>query len=266
MRKAGKWGLLAIVLLLVAIVGFRVIVAVREKGVDHLVTLIPAPEKPCPDPSKVQAFLVLGQSQGANTGFARTIAKSDHAYSYLNGKCWHLQDPVKGPPEPGGSIWPSFADSYGLPVLIADMAITGSSITQWTDPEQVAKVQAVLAGMRRAGYEPIILWLNGETDAAANMSTDEYDAQLNRLAAALPGARWLLSRESRCYDRQFRYWPLEEARRRFVAADPARRKIGADLDLLGVDMRQGDKCHLNRQGQRMFGDALARSVRAAWSD
>jgi hypothetical protein len=235
-----------------------------KKGVDHLVTLIPAASRPCPDPRAVHAFLVLGQSHGANTGEARMKAVSDQAYSFLDGQCWHLQDPVKGPPENGGSIWPAFADSYARPVLIADMAISGSSIRQWTAPEQIAKVRATIAALRKAGYEPTIFWLNGETDAADAMSADSYLEQLDRLAAAFPDMHWLITQESRCYDKQSRYLPLEEARARFVAADPARRGIAADLDAISVDLRQGDHCHLNRRGQQVFGAALARSVGAPW--
>lgn len=235
----------------------KIVSTVNEKGKDHLLTLLPPSEQPCPSSRSLRAILVLGQSQGANTGSARTIARSGGSWMFEAGKCWHLQDPVKGPPERGGSIWPTFADRISKPVLVSNLAISGSSITTWTTPPQLKRVQRRIKEMRERGYEPIIVWMNGETDAASGMKAQEYLLHLHRLDRAIPGMRWFITRESRCYDKQSKYAALDEARDQFVGEDPTRRKMGPDLDAISVEFRQGDACHLNRKGQIIVGAEMA---------
>lgn len=181
---------------------------------------------------------------------------------FQSGKCWHLQDPVKGTPDRGGSIWPAFADAYAKPLLVSNLAVSGSSIKLWVTPDQIALVRRSLEDLRRRGYNPIIFWMNGETDSASGMTADEYFEHLEALGREFSGSRWFIPRESRCYDKQSKYLPLDEARDRFIAEEPILRKIGPDMDKIPTLLRQSDACHLNRDGQRGYGTLMA----AAFAD
>ena len=113
--------------------------------------------------------------------------------------------------------------------------------------------------MEKAGYpKPLIIWMQGETDAAKATSADVYFTELTKLHSAAPELRWLIMRESVCHENQAKWKPLDEARERLVA-DMPNVTIGPDLDLLPLTLRQRDKCHLTADGQ----DVLARQIAAA---
>lgn len=256
MNFARKNILLIALIVLVLVSLYKIFSIGIKEGAGHLVTLLPTPEVHCPEHVRTTAILVLGQSQGANTGEARTIARSPNSFMFQDGKCWHLQDPVKGTPDRGGSIWPAFADSYARPVIVSNLSVSGSSIKLWVTSEKIALIHRSLEDLRRLGYNPVIIWMNGETDSAAGMTADEYLKYLNVLGHEFAESRWFITRESRCYDKQSKYRPLDEARDHFVSFQPTLRKMGPDLDKVPVSLRQPDGCHLNRDGQRGFGTLM----------
>jgi lysophospholipase L1-like esterase len=159
-----------------------------------------------------------------------------------------------------GSIWPSFVDALGRPVVIANLAISGSAIDEWTTRASVARIRETLGQLRTAGYpNPVIIWMQGETDGGRRTTADTYFRQLETLMTVAPSVPWLLTRESICYDNQRKWQPLDDARNRLRAIHP-NVTIGPDLDRIPLALRQADRCHLTTAGQDRLARELAQAV------
>lgn len=229
------------------------IAAISVRGWEHTLTALPHVSTACP--KGVRSILVIGQSHASNTGPKRHVAWTD-SYSFHAGKCFYLRDPMPGTAGRGGSIWPKFAEALGKPAVIANIAISGSAIDKWTTDRQLALVREKLAAMKKAGYpDPLVIWMQGETDAGKQTDAATYLAELRKLHAVAPGSRWLIVRESICYGRQRKYRPLDDARDR-LAREHANVTVGPDLDKFPLSFRGDDKCHLTAEGQ----DILARTI------
>ncbi|HEV7340864.1 MAG TPA: sialate O-acetylesterase [Sphingopyxis sp.] len=229
---------------------------ISVRGWEHTVTALPQIEAKCPEGT--DAILVIGQSHASNTGPKRHISWS-RSYSFDGGACYYLRDPMPGTAGEGGSIWPKFAEFLRKPVVISNLAISGSAISQWTADTQRAKIRQAITDLDRSGFpDPLIIWMQGETDAAKSTDTTTYHAELTKLFATAPKHRWLIMRESVCYGKQTKWKPLDEARDQLAAENP-NVTIGPDLDLLPLPLRQRDKCHLTAEGQ----EVLARQIAAA---
>ena len=257
-RRAGgvrPWHV-AIVMILAAIAALALLAS--QKGFEHSLAGLPHWSTACPQGAS--AVLVIGQSQASNTGPKRHISLSG-SRAFADGKCYYLRDPMPGTGGRGGTIWPGFADRLGRRVLIADIAISGSAIEEWTVPAQLAKVRRTLDDLRRAGYpDPLIIWMQGETNGARRTTAAAYHAQLRTLLQQAPDRRWLITRESICYGMQDKWRPLDEARDRIARAFP-NVTLGPDLDNLGLAMRQEDRCHLTVEGQARLASGLADAAR-----
>ena len=102
--------------------------------------------------------------------------------------------------------------------------------------------------------------MQGETDGARRTSAAAYHAQLQKLMTLAPQLRWLMTKESICYDVQTKWTPLDAARER-LARERSNVTIGPDLDSIPLAQRQGDKCHLTPEGQELLATALANAAR-----
>lgn len=241
---------------ILAIAAISAIALVTARGWEHTLTALPHIETRCP--ADASAVLVIGQSHASNTGQKRHISWSG-ARTIDRGNCYLLRDPIPGTAGKGGSIWPQFADYAGKPVVIANMAISGSSIDQWTTPAKLNEIRETVQMLSEAGYpDPLVIWMQGETDAAREMTARAYHAALKKLLTAAPDRRWLIMRESICYERQAKWKPIDDARD-MLATEHPNVTIGPDLDQLPLTLRQRDKCHLTFVGQ----DVLARQIAAA---
>ncbi len=253
-RGNSKIRVLSVLLVLFGIVAF----AVSRKGLEHNLAGLPHWTTSCP--RNAVPILVIGQSQASNTGPRRHISFSG-SRAFADGHCYYLRDPMPGTGGRGGTIWPEFADRIGKPVLIADIAISGSAIEQWTTPDQLAKFSRTLTALRAAGYpKPLIIWMQGETNGAQQSSANAYYAQLHILLQVAPDYRWLITRESICYGMQTKWMPLDMARDR-IAREFKSVTIGPDLDKFGLSLRQSDRCHMTANGQAILANALAITAR-----
>lgn len=225
--------------------------------IDHALTKLPHIATRCPDDAFVVA--VFGQSQATNSGDRRRIGPLG-SYAFHEGACYRLRDPVPGAQGGGGSVWPAFAEALGRPVVIVDGAVDGASIQQLA-AGPLARLKRQIALARGRGLEPdVLIYMQGETNAAQKSSAILYLAYLRHLREHLPGP-WLVTRQSRCGE--VSGWePLNRARFDLARLDPGVR-IGPDLDRLGSEFRH-DGCHLNRDGQDRVGRALARAVLREW--
>ncbi|MBN8843236.1 MAG: hypothetical protein J0H88_08305 [Sphingomonadales bacterium] len=247
----------------IAVAVLIVFATVSLRGWEHTLTALPHLEAQCP--KATDAILVLGQSHASNTGTKRQVAW-ERSYSFDREKCFYLRDPMPGTAGNGGSIWPSFAEFTENPVVIADMAISGSAIEQWTTETQLRKIRRTLAAMKRAGYsEPLVVWMQGETNAARRTGASTYNAELEKLIAVAPRLKWLIVRESVCDDVQVKWRPLDEARDK-LAREHANVVIGPDLDHIPARLRQEDRCHLTPEGQNLLARQLAESAKPLLSN
>lgn len=125
------------------------------------------------------------------------IDPTDHPF----GETVHTASDIVGVPK--GSIWPPLATSVmannSLPVAFIPCALGGSSITAW-QPGANHQDRTTLYGnmvyrTNLAGGCRAVLWWQGETDAAADMSTATYQTNLQAIADALntdlPGVTFL---------------------------------------------------------------------------
>ncbi|KQU47472.1 hypothetical protein ASG67_14605 [Sphingomonas sp. Leaf339] len=230
------------------------------RGWTQIVTGLPRISRSCPSPS-TQAFLVIGQSHASNTGVERHRTTAT-AYAFADGDCYPLMDPMPGTTGRNGSVWPAFADALGHPSIIANISISGSAIEQWTTPAQMAKVRRTLNAMKATGYrDPIVIFMQGETNAALQNSAARYYDQLRQLISVDPTATWIVTRESICGKSPTKWQPLDDARDR-LAREYDRVVIGPDLDRIPMSRRQDDKCHLTSVAQTWLGQQLAATVRS----
>lgn len=243
--------------IIVVTVVIFVVALISIRGWEHTLTAIPRINVECP--KGTDAVLVLGQSHASNTGPKRHISWSK-SRSFHVGDCHYLRDPMPGTADKGGSIWPQFADHLGKPVVIANMAISGSSISQWTATDKIKEVGDTLQSMSDAGYpNPLIVFMQGETDAAKGTDAETYLTELRKLHSAAPDSRWLIVRESICYEKQAKWKALDQARDA-LAADHPNVTVGPDLDHLPLALRQKDKCHLTAEGQEVLGQQIAEAA------
>jgi len=231
-----------------------VLLLVFSKKFEHSVAGLPHWATSCP--KNATPILVIGQSQASNTGPRRHISFSG-SRAFADGKCYYMRDPMPGTAGRGGTIWPIFADMLSKRVVVANIAISGSAIKQWTMPEQIAKFRRTLADFRAAGYpKPIIIWMQGETDGASRTDAHIYYAHLHKILQIAPNNHWIITRESICYTFQNKWAPLDVARDK-IASEFPKVTIGPDLDAMGLEFRQTDHCHLTDEGQELLAKNLS---------
>jgi hypothetical protein len=239
--------LIAIILLTLLCATSFVLYKIYTKGWVQVVTALPHLPVRCPP--KKTAILVIGQSQASNTGQYRRIPNYDKAFAFADGKCFHLRDPVPGTLGRSGSIWPIFVDNLKSEIIIANISISGSSIEQWTTKAAKYKIASTIRSLNQAGYSaPIIILMQGETNAGLKTSRASYRNSLKKLIGVAPYHKWLITRESICFDNQTKWHPLDEARND-VALQNKNIVIGPDLDKIPLNMRLNDRCHLQKSGQ-----------------
>ena len=215
----------------------------------------------CPKPQEVDVFLVMGQSQAANMAEKRLEAHAPMSYMFNKGSCWPLKDPIIGATNDRGSIWPVFADYMGGHVVIANLAISGSPISKWTNASQLNIVKSTVKDLQQAGYSKFnVIWVQGEADDSRGTSTAEYYQQLTSLSSALPEVSWLLTQQSHCGFKEAADNPINAAKRMFVASQ-FKAALGPNLDYLGTEYRMPNDCHFNIKGQILLGKQMAEAVR-----
>lgn len=137
-----------------------------------------------------EVFLVAGQSYATNCNDEK-LQVSDRsgrvvAYDFRN-QSWNVaHDPQPaGDSSDGGSIWPPFGDlmvqSYGVPVGLANVAVGGTSTSQWkTDGELYQRLVDV--GRQLKDFRAV-LWQQGESDVIEKTTTATYVERLLKFRA-----------------------------------------------------------------------------------
>jgi len=234
---------------------------------------------PCP----TDALLVVtgGQSNAANSiSTPRDADPAAPLFMFVDGACYLLRDPLPATTGGGGSIWsrlgPMLLTRTGRPVLFVNGAVGGSRFADWIDPTSpyFGRLQRnVAAAARIAGPVDLVLWHQGETDAALHPGRQRIEADIRAVLTRLlhelplaPDARVMLYRASRCIGegRENGVADIIAAQTAAVAIDP-RVIAGPNTDRLGRRQRW-DGCHFNEAGAeavaRMTMEALPPDVAA----
>lgn len=218
---------------------------------------------PCPADRDPVVIVVGGQSNAANTNssFAER-APSDEVVTFLDGACYRASEPMLGATGRGGSLWPALGDrlaaALGRPVVFLNAAVGGTEFSDWLDRRSgyLDALEGRIAAAAGAGLAPdLVLWHQGETDAAVSSGRAESVGKLTRLTDALleaaPGAPLYLFRTSRCRRGDSgEPVPMMTAAQTEVAHARPEIVPGMDTDALGDDFRW-DGCHFNGRAREV---------------
>lgn len=226
------------------------------------------PRIDCPD---APVLLVLGQSNAANSvaDFLYVPRHRQVNFDALDGTCRPAAEPLLGMWPGGhgddagrGSIWTLVGDGLiergGLDtVVLAPIAVGGSSVADWSDGTLSGRLERALAGLRAAGLRVRwVAWHQGERDAGAGMAAADYTAHLRRVVgrirAAGVEAPVYVAVATMCGNAG------SEAIRRAQRDLPARLpgvRGGPDTDELSSIALRYDGCHFNEAGARLHAAA-----------
>ena len=225
----------------------------------NLAELPPPPriERPCsPSPGKTAVLVIHGQSNSANYGNTRHVAREAvDNFDPATGKCFAAADPLLGADGAGGSFATRLGDiliqsgRYDR-VIVAAVGVEGASLSVLNN-EQVGRIDNVLARLKSAGLTPThILFQQGEKDAVLTTTKAQYVSLLHRLVRRIRDAGFdapfYLSQSTKCDVAEPKN--VEEVRAGQRAAIDATLNIrpGPDTDVIANDGRNPfDGCHMN---------------------
>ena len=221
---------------------------------------------------KALTFLVLGQSQAANTN--NTVFASDGNKELLNawnGKCYRLEDPVLGASDEGGSLWTVFAQKLYArlhrPVVILNYAANGSDAKLWR-PDRGDNLMTRLINdankyTAQGGKIDYIIYDQGEADAMYETPKQDYkndlEAIFDYVQKAFDGEqKILLFQTSLCPPYTGKSKDILDAQAE-VAAARKDTQIVFNTDTLDRSYRH-DGCHFNARGAQVVTDHLVGAV------
>ncbi|MCB1682004.1 MAG: hypothetical protein KDI65_08725 [Alphaproteobacteria bacterium] len=228
-------------------------------------------EKPCP--ADALAFFVIGQSHAANSMLPRTSAEDNPALlNYFNGKCYLLSDPVLGPSDRHGSLWPLFARKLYAhvekPVVVMSYAAGGTTAQQWLPGEvnlglMKRAVEDAQRYIAQGGTLQYVIFDQGQMDAMLDTPAPTYRARLKTIfdyvQEQLPGKQtFFMYGQSWCT----RYNPpvphIVQAQKEFAASHPDTVMV-FNMDTLDDSYRH-DNCHFNEKGREVVAKKLVNAV------
>lgn len=219
-------------------------------------------------------FVVAGQSNSANSGEEKIPSQVDRVSSF-DGHTWKLAaDPMPGVQDAssGGSPWPYLGQdlvaAWDVPIAFSSCGYGGTSVQQWqkgANPVRGKKASlfdGLLERVKSVGKFRAILWHQGETDAGAGMSTEDYVRAFRALHDDLAkdagfSITWVVANVS--------FVPGIE-RTQMEAIRKAQQRLwqdkvalqGPDTDDLLGDMRHSqDRIHFSKKGLEAHGKRWA---------
>jgi len=205
-----------------------------------------------------------GQSNAANSfGKPETSDPNSPNVMFFGGKCYPLSSPVLGATTVGQSLWPALGDrltqDYARPVVFINGAVGMSQVSDWVDRRSgyLSKLAQRIVTARAIGLEPdLVLWIQGETDAAVQVDPSKFAGGLGTIITELERqggmvankTPWVLYRSTECHGRENNGAELEAALTE-MASDPSDEiHLGPSLTIYSNEFRL-DGCHLNLRGQ-----------------
>jgi hypothetical protein len=222
----------------------------------------------CPG-SEAIVIVTGGQSNAANAlADPQPSDPAVRAVMMENGACFALRDPVLRATGAGGSLWTELGAALhratGRPIVFINSAVGGSQIGDWLDDRSGYRARLVdeINRARAIGLTPnIVLWVQGETDAAVRIPPAAFVAQLQGLVDRVDAARvmprdvpWIVYRSTHCGNRPNNGADLDRAVEAFTA-ESKRVRIGPLASALD-DSERYDGCHFNGRGRAALTQAV----------
>ena len=218
-------------------------------------------------------LMTFGQSNSANAGRDRYVPMQDVAnFSIHDGKCYRAEDPLLGPDANGGSVWGVLGDKLILGghydrVLVVPFGIGGSSIAQWQADGPFHEIlDGALKAIEAADIQPThVLWHQGEADAMAGTSEEDYIEMFKNLVAKLRSggvdAPIYPAVATHCQIPLFDMGsearegiePVRRAQQRLVEIDGV--SAGPDTDEIQGEFFRHDNCHFSAKGMQAHSEA-----------
>ena len=244
-----------------------------------------------------ELFVVAGQSNSANHGEEKQIAK-DGRVAAFDGQRWQLaRDPQPGATGSGGSFMPPFGDAmarrFDVPIGFIACGVGGTSVREWlprgtqiaNPPTRTANVQQLpdgrweskgelykkfVARMKQLGPHGFraVLWHQGESDAnqqdaTRTLSGANYRAYLEQL---IRKSRREIGWDAPWFVAQVSYHkPGDEASSDIRAAQSAVWSDGLALEGPDTDALKGDLREHAGQGVHFSGPGLRKHAES-WFD
>jgi hypothetical protein len=258
---------------------FAMLQQMRGVGIDYdaYSRLIAHPGKraiACPPQNdRTAVFLLLGQSNAANSGGQRFQAESGRVAAYFGGTCSIAASPLLGSTGVAGEPWSAVADrlvrngSFDEIVLIP-AAIGGSGLKQWISGGELhSMLKDVLDDARRRYHITHVLWHQGETDFSSRTSEEAYISGFQSLARDLRAwgvaAPIYVSVATRCDPIDARWShdnPISRAQRKLAASGQGF-AAGVNSDSLLDALDRYDGCHMAGSGLPKVIDAWTEILR-----
>jgi hypothetical protein len=143
--------------------------------------------------SAAACIAAWGQSnqagQGLNEQTVTVGGGNPTPVMYISGGFQALADPMTTAGTSKGSIWPRIAQQYsdaGVPVCVGNVAVGGTSITQWQPA--TPNYNAIIAFADACQGIEFTHSIIGETDASSGMSTIDMETNMGNVLSALNSA------------------------------------------------------------------------------
>jgi Carbohydrate esterase, sialic acid-specific acetylesterase len=251
---------------------FALLQSLRSAGIDFDSTarLIAYPGKTtiaCPEQTnRTAVFLIIGQSNAANSGGQRFPVKSGRVAAYFDGTCSVAASPLLGSSGVAGEPWSAVGDNLVTggsfdDVVIIPAAVGGSRLSEWIGEGELRSMLKKTVEDAQKHYRIThVLWHQGEGDFSLRTSEDAYVSGFNSLAGDLRAwgviAPIHVSVASHCGDGES--WspdnPVTRAQRRLASSGEGF-KAGVDSDSLLDVLDRFDGCHMAGSGLTKVIDA-----------
>jgi hypothetical protein len=258
---------------------FASLQSLRGYGIDYdsYARLIAYPDKvsiACPPQTdRTAVFLVIGQSNAANSGGQRFQSTTGRVAAYFNGDCSVAASPLLGTTGVAGEPWTAIGDrlvggqTFDEVVLIP-AAIGGSGLSQWvSDGELHPLLQQIVHDAKQRYRITHVLWHQGEGDLSLHTNEEMYVSLFQSLARDLRAwgvtAPIYVSVATRCQQPEGQWSadnPISRAQRRLGSLGEGFAP-GVDTDALLNALDRHDGCHMAGSGLSKFIEAWTEILR-----
>jgi hypothetical protein len=245
---------------------FALLQSLRGYGIDYdsYARLIAYPDKiptACPPQTdRTAVFLLIGQSNAANSGGQRFQSASGRVAAYFGGHCSVAASPLLGMTGIAGEPWSAIGDRLVSSrafdeVVLIPAAIGGSGLSQWISGGELHPLlQQILQDAKQHYRITHVLWHQGEGDFSLHTGEDVYVSRFQSLARDLRAwgvtAPIYVSVASRCQQPEGQWSadnPISRAQRRLGSSGEGFAP-GVDTDALLTALDRHDGCHMAGSG------------------
>jgi hypothetical protein len=211
------------------------------------------------DRSRTAVIVILGQSNAANHGGGRYVAKHRvDNFNIYDGKCYHAEDPLLGASGDGGNFATRLGDKLIQDgafdrVILAPIGMGGTTVEQWADQGMFnRRIPVLVRRLYDAGLSAdFILWHQGEGNPGmGDRDGRQYRKNLLEVIETFRrygvDAPFFVALATLCGGPHQNAQNIRAGQK--GAVDPSAGIYqGPDTDIIGVEYRW-DKCHFDDMG------------------